>query len=136
MAEPTSAAGAAGAAGVTWWPWVAGLLAAFFAAIGVTWEAVFWASLGAFFGGGLGPRTGRWRAIAGFPLSVLLAAKAGVMWAAWQGAGLDGIETARAAEAASAVFGICFHPLVAGLVRLVPALMKLRLGVGVEKDPS
>ncbi len=133
MAEPTSAAGAA--AGAQWWPWVAGLLAAFLAAIGVTWEAVFWASAGAFFGAGLGPRTGWWRAMVGFPLSVLLAAKAGTVWAAWGGPGGDWIEASRAAEAAAALFGLMFHPAVAALVRLAPVLVRLRLGVD-PKDAS
>jgi hypothetical protein len=133
MAEPTTTAGAAGAA---WWPWVAGLLAAFFAAIGVTWEAVFWASAGAFFGAGLGPRTGRWRAAVGFPLSVLLAAKAGTIWAAWGGPAGALMEASRAAEAAAALFGLLFHPAVAALVRLAPVLVRLRLGVQDPKDAS
>lgn len=126
MAEPTLSTPA-------WGPWVVGLLAAFFAAIGVSWSAVFWAGLGAFFGAGWAPKTGRWRAIAGFPISVLLAAKAGIVWAAWHGP-VAGLSPEHAAEAAAAVAGLVFHPAVATAVKALPMLARVRFGVPPSED--
>lgn len=120
MAEPTLPASA-------WWPWVTGLVAAFLAAIGVSWAGLFWAMAGAFFGAGFAPPAGRLRAIAGFPLSVLLAAKAGVVWAAWQGP-LGNLSPAETAQAAAAVSGLIFHPAVAALVKAVPAFAERKGG--------
>lgn len=116
MAEPALPASA-------WWPWVTGLIAAFFAAIGVNWGLIFFAACGAFFGGGLGPKTGRWRAIAGFPLSVVLAAKAGIVWATWHGP-VGAVPVEDVAQAAAALAGLVFHPTVAAVVRMVPAFME------------
>lgn len=124
MAEPTLSTPA-------WAPWIVGLMAAFFAAIGVSWSAVFWGAAGAFFGAGLAPKTGRWRAIVGFPISVLLAAKAGIVWSAWHGP-IAGLSPEHAAEAAAALAGLVFHPAVAMLVKALPVLARVRLGLPPE----
>lgn len=120
VAEPTVSASA-------WWPWVTGLVAAFLTAIGVSWAGLFWATAGAFFGAGLAEKTGRVRAILGFPLSVLLAAKAGVVWAAWNGP-VGSLSAGETAQAAAAVSGLVFHPAVAALVKAVPAFAARRGG--------
>lgn len=127
MAEPTTTTAAT-------WAVVAGLLAGFLAAVGITWVHVFWASVGAFFGAGFAPPTGRLRAMLSFPLSTLLAAKAGILGAAWAGP-VAGIAPHDLAQAIGALAGIVFHPVVAVLVKVAPTIAQLRLGVQPENKP-
>lgn len=122
MADPTATTTAAA------WAVTAGLMSAFFAAIGVTWEAVFYATLGALAGSGVHAPIGRIKAIAVFPVAVLLSAKGGLSAGAWLGAvgGLTGIGLA---EMLASGIALIFHPLAATAVRLVPALAAKHLGV-------
>ena len=122
MAEPTATTTAAA------WAVTAGLMSAFFAAIGVTWEAVFYATLGALAGSGVHAPIGRIKAIAVFPVAVLLSAKAGLSGSIWLGSvgGLTGIDLA---ELLASGIALVFHPLAATAVRLVPALAAKHLGV-------
>lgn len=122
MPEPTTTTAAAG------WAVAAGLLASFLAALGVTWVHVFWAAAGAFVGAGWAPQSGRIRSMLMFPVSSLLAAKAGIIGAAWIGP-LGGLPTAEVAQALGGLSGIVFHPVVAALVKIAPAATRLRLGV-------
>lgn len=123
MPEPTTTTTA------TAWAVAAGLMASFLAAIGVTWVHIFWAASGAFVGGGFFEhRLGRWRAIMTFLLSALLAAKAGIIGAAWAGP-IGSLPPAEVAQAAGGLFGIMFQPIAAALVKMAPALMRLRLGL-------
>lgn len=121
MPEPTTTTATAA------WSVSAGLVAAFLAAIGVTWVHVFWAAAGCFFGAGFAPPTGRARAILSFLLSTLLAAKAGILGAGWLGA-VGSVGQTDVAQAAGALAGIVFHPVVAALVKTVPAVIQTRLG--------
>lgn len=110
------------------WALVAGLIASFLAAIGVTWAHVFWAAAGAFVGAGWAPPAGRVRAILMFPVATLLAAKAGVIGAAWLGP-IGTLPAAELAQAVGGLLGIVFHPLTAVLVQIAPALARNRLGI-------
>lgn len=118
MAEPTSSTAAA-------WAVAAGAIGAFFAAIGVGWSDVFWGVLGTLLGGPVANSLGRWRAMAAFPASAMLAAKFGA------GAALY-IGLAGASGALAAVIGIFLQPLIAAGVKLLPnlgsALMQRFLG--------
>lgn len=125
MAEPTSTTAAAG------WAVAAGALGAFFAAIGVTWDVVFWGVLGGIFGQPHGPAIGRYRAILMFPASTLLSAKAGMMASAMHFGGSEGW-----AQLLAAGFGIAFYPLVSALVSGVPAIIRSRIGGGSSATDS
>lgn len=123
MPEPTTTS-----AGAAAWAVSAGLVAAFLAAIGVTWVHVFWAAAGCFFGAGFAPPTGRVRAMLSFPLSTLLAAKAGILGAAWLDS-VGGIAPSELAQAGGALAGLVFHPVVAVIVKAAPGILQARLGV-------
>lgn len=139
MAEPTIPTATA-------WAITAGLMASFLAAIGVTWVHVFWAAAGAFVGSGFAPPAGRWRAMLMFPVSTMLAAKAGIVAAAWWGSigamtiaetaqsfgGLVGIVFHPLTVAVVNLVGSAFHPLTAAVVNLVPAVVRHRLGLPPE----
>jgi 4-amino-4-deoxy-L-arabinose transferase-like glycosyltransferase len=122
MAEPTTTTASVG------WAVAAGTLGAFFAAIGVSWVAVFWALMGGLIGVSFAPQTGRLRAMLMFPTSALLAAKAGTLGAVqffaassdWSG-GL------------AAVSGIVLHPVISATVQAIPAIISARLG-GQQQD--
>lgn len=122
MPEPTTTSATAA------WSVSAGLVAAFLAAIGVTWVHVFWAAAGAFIGSGFAPQTGRMRAMLAFPVSTLLSAKAGIVGAAWVGT-VGGIPPADMAQAVGALAGIVFHPVVAVVVKASTVVAQRRLGV-------
>lgn len=62
-----------------------------------------------------------------FLLSTLLAAKAGILAAAWWG-GVGSASPGEVAQAAGAVAGIVFHPVVAVLVKAAPGIVQARLG--------
>lgn len=127
MAEPATTTTAAG------WAVAAGLLASFLAALGVTWVHVFWAAAGAFVGAGWAPSSGRFRAILMFPVSTMLAAKAGIIGAAWVGP-IGSLPISETAQAMGGLAGIVFHPMAAVLVQIAPALARLRLGIQEPKQ--
>lgn len=123
MAEPTTSTATA-------WAVSAGLVASFLAALGVSQPAFVLASAGVFVGGGFAPKTGRVRAIVLFPCSAILAAKAGIVLAIWLP--MSGLSSEHLGQAYAGLVGILFHPLVATLVRSVPA----RLGLSKWKGQS
>jgi hypothetical protein len=125
MAEPTTTTASAA------WAVSAGLVAAFLAALGVTWVHVFWAAAGCFFGAGFAPPTGRWRAMFAFPISTMLSAKAGIIGAEWLGA-VGGIAPHDMAQGLGALAGIVFHPMIAVVVRAATGVLQSRLGVQPE----
>jgi len=127
MAEPTTTTTAAG------WAITAGLMAAFLSAIGVTWAVIFWAAFGAFVGAGFAPPAGRVRAMLMFPASTMLAAKAGIVGAAWAGP-VGNLPAHDLAQALAGLAGIGFHPLTAALVNTIPAWARQRAGVPQEGE--
>lgn len=114
------------------WAVAAGLAASFLAALGVTWVHVFWAAAGAFVGAGWAPQTGRFRAMLMFPVSTLLAAKAGIVGAAWVGA-IGNLPAQELAQAMGGLAGIVFHPVTSSLVKMAPAITRIRLGAQEDK---
>ena len=118
MAEPTTTGTAVA------WAAAAGLFGAFFAAVGVSAGAVLLAMLGSFIGAGFAPPVGRVRAIAMFPASTVIAAKAGIASAAVLGA-VGGLTGEPLAQALAGACGVFLHPLIAAVARLIPQ----RLGV-------
>jgi len=118
MAEPTTTT-----TGIVW-ALAAGTLGAFFASIGVTWAAVFWALCGVILAGPLAGAVGRWRAMAMFPASVMLAAKVG---------GLARIHYFAAnpdmAGGLAAASGVVLHPTISVPVRRRPGLIARKLGL-------
>ncbi len=129
MPEPTTTTATAA------WSVSAGLVAAFLAAIGVSWVHVFWAAAGAFFGAGFAPATGRMRAMLAFPVSTLLSAKAGVLGAAWVGS-IGALPPHEVAQGIGALAGLVFHPVVAVLVKAAPAKLSQHLGVQGDQGGS
>lgn len=125
MAEPTATTGAA-------WAIAAGLIASFLAAVGVTWVHVFWAAAGAFVGAGWAPPSGRVRSMLMFPVSTMLAAKAGIVCAAWFGP-IGGLSAHDTSQAFGGLAGIAFHPLTAAFVAAIPAIARLRTG---QQEPT
>lgn len=124
MAEPTSATWGVG------WAVAAGTLGAFFAAIGVSWVAVFWAVCGGLLGVSFAPVAGRLRSILMFPAGVLLAAKAGTLGAVQFTLGGDW------AGGLAAGAGIILHPAINAVVQALPAIVSARLGVSTTQDQS
>lgn len=113
MAEPTTTTTAVVFATA------AGLFSAFFASVGVTPGVVMLAMLGSFVGAGFAPPAGRWRAMAMFPASTVLAAKAGIAVAAAHGA-IGGLGGEELAQALGGGFGVFFHPIIATVAKLIP----------------
>lgn len=117
MAEPASTTAAVG------WAAATGLLAAFLAAIGVTWPAVFWAVVGGVIGATFAPQVGRLRSMLMFPAAALLAAKGGTLaalhWFAGDGGYIGGL---------AGLGGIVFHPAITALVARIPDVIKQRTG--------
>ncbi len=113
MAEPATSSGAA-------WAVAAGLSSAFLAAVGVSWPALLFATLGALIGSGWAPRTGRLRSVVTFPAVCLLAAKSGVLGAAYVGA-VGAMSGDYLAQAVAGATGLFFHPLSALAVRRLNA---------------
>jgi len=128
MAEPTTTSTAAA------WAVAAGLVSAFLASIGVSWPTLFFATLGSLVGSGFAPTAGRLRAVAMFPASSMLSAKAGIVAAAYVGS--IGAMTGEAlAQAAAGAIGVLFHPLVLALARALPAAASARIGAPPEPRP-
>lgn len=110
MAEPTATTTGA------LWAVAAGTMGAFFAAVGVPWQAVFFALLGALFGAPAAGNVGRLRAVAAFPASAMIAAKCGTLSAAqWFAGSVDW------AGGLAIVWGIGLHPAIAIGLKLLPA---------------
>lgn len=102
----------------------AGLCGAFFATTGISPGVMLLAMLGSFIGAGFAPPAGRWRAIAMFPASCVLAAKAGIVGAAVLGP-VGSLAGEELAQAMGGAFGVFLHPIIAAVARLIPQ----RLGV-------
>lgn len=117
MAEPTTTGAAVG------WAAASGLLAAFLAGIGITWPAVFWATVGGVIGATFAPQVGRLRAMLMFPASSLLAAKGGMVFGAMWFAGDAGYIGGLAG-----LGGIVFHPAITALVQALPSIINRRAG--------
>lgn len=125
MTEPstTTAAAASGAAG-----------AVFVAIVGVEPQAIVWGLVGAIFGLGLAPATGRMRAALLFVAVSLASALLGTFAAAHWHAG-----SAVARNAWAVGLGAVFHPLFAAVVQAVPAavhaMFRARTGQGPGGQP-
>lgn len=128
MPDPTTTSTAAA------WAVSAGLIGAFFAAVGVSWDHVFWAAAGAYFGAGVAPAAGRIRAIAMFPVSTMLAAKIGVIGAAWLSP-VGAIAANELAQGIGGLAGLLFHPLATTLIKIAPELARRRFGMQSEDKP-
>jgi hypothetical protein len=124
MTEPTTTTGVL-------WAVAAGTLATFFASIGVTWAVVFWALCGTLFASPVAAGIGRLRAIAMFPASVLLAAKAGGLISLHYFSG-----SADMAGGMAAVSGIILHPTISALVKGWPGFISRRLGLAGTDQPT
>ena len=124
MAEPTSTT-----TGVLW-ALAAGTLGAFFAAIGVSAEAVFWGLCGGLFGMSFAPPAGRVRSIAMFPAAALAAAKIGVLGAGYWFDGGKGMAGGLALFA-----GIVLHPAITAIVQAIPNIISARLGGAGSPNP-
>lgn len=121
MAEPTSTS--VGVLAVI----AAGTLSAFFSSLGVTWAIVFFALCGGLFGVSFAPKVGRVRAMAMFPASVLLSAKAGAVIAASFSLGEN------QAGGIAALVAILFYPLLTVLSGEAPEIVRSvlrKFGVG------
>lgn len=117
MTEPTTPTTAAA------WAVATGALGAFFASIGVTWATVFWALCGTLLAAPMAATVGRLRAMAMFPASVLLAAKAGGLASLTYFAA-----SADIAGGLAAVAGIILHPTISAVVKALPGAISRRLG--------
>lgn len=109
MAEPTITTGAL-------WAAATAALAGFFASIGVPWQAVLFAVLGALIGAPASGGLGRVRAMLAFPASALIAAKFGTLMAAYWFA-----SNTEWAGGLAILWGIGLHPAVAVGLKLLPA---------------
>lgn len=110
------------------WAIVAGLIASFFAAVGVSEAAFAVSAAGVFVGGGFAPKMGRLRAILLFPCSAILAAKGGLVMAA-----LIPIQGLEVGQLYGGLIGVVFHPLIASLARSVPEKFGIKLGQGTKQ---
>ena len=109
MAEPTITTGAL-------WAAATAAMAGFFASIGVPWQAVLFAVLGAMFGAPMTAGLGRVRAVLAFPASSLIAAKFGTLAAAyWFASSTDW------AGGLAIVCAIGLHPAIADGLKILPA---------------
>lgn len=106
MAEPASSFSA-----MTVWLMAAGVMGAFLGAVGITWPVLFFAACGTFMGVGGTRQDGRWRAMLAFAITVVLAAKAGAVGAAYLGK-IGGVTGDQLAQALAAFAGLMFHPLL------------------------
>lgn len=117
MAEPTTTTTSVA------WALAAGTLGAFFAAIGISGAVAFWGLLGSLFGVSFAPSAGRFRSMAMFPASALVAAKFGTMASAqWFGGSGD------YAGGLAVISGIMLHPAISAGVKLLPELGARMIG--------
>ena len=89
------------------------------ATLGVDPHQLFFAASGATLGAGIPSKLGRIRAVSVFAAVVLLSAMFGTAVAE-----LYWPESESAAKASAGLFGLFFHPFVAGIVQGIPDMVK------------
>lgn len=86
--------------------------------LGVPLQPIVWGLIGGFVGAGFAPQMPLWRALLMYAASSLLSAEAGTAVAAhW----FNSVQLY--ANAGAAILAILFHPLLAGVVAAVPAII-------------
>lgn len=115
------------------WAMVVSLMSGFLASLGVSWMLVFFAAAGTFFGAGLAPSTGRFRAMIAAPLATIVSAKAGLIIAAYS-APVDGVSKTELAQAASFLCGVIFHPALTIFVKAFRKRAEQKLGVQEDRS--
>lgn len=113
MAEPSSTA-AGVSLGVA-----SGLVSALLLALGLSGQLIVWAMIGCVIGATWAPPTSRFRARALFLCSTLACAKVGAAAAEHWYSG-----TQQAAGGICVLLGIFFHPLLAAVIKRLPALLE------------
>ena len=98
--------------------------------LGVPLQPIIWGLIGGVVGAGFAPRMGAWRATAMYLAAALLSAEAGTA------ASVQWFNGAQAyANGASAVLAVLFHPILAGVVAMVPAVIQsFAARFGAQKD--